>query len=378
MESTNLSEALRHVNISNFAGLENKPYNCGAHQQINTCRRCNYPNTSWGPTPVPADEATEAIKLKQHRFTPEFLESVWPEYHKPPTSLAEMDAEETAIWIEILARFKGWQEAKTYAKSFKTNDVTGYVLPCLSVKALRSKLKISKFGHRLEIMTAIENSELTLMNPVIVSLHPNIWFKQMVKAIETSSCNSSSQHNCSQWVNPKEKSNRHAQEVSKWLSKKPNKPWLPKNGQNGGATRRAGYFGAHWISDPELYGLRIFGETGPWYSESDSYNRMIRGCSTRPVKSNRFNSSKRGSNYPWIPPIQLPPSMLNFDEKKKPEQERLSSIFSTGNSATASCGKQARKVNGNFRGGLATEVDLQQEIKKEVCYFKQDIFPNLI
>jgi len=209
-------------------------------------------------------------------------------------------------------------------------------------------------------MTAIEDNELTLMNPIIVSLDPNIWFKQMVKAKETSSCNSSSQHNCSQWVNPQEKSTRHAKEVSKWLSKKPNKPWLPKNGRHGGATRRGGvYSGAHWICDSELYRLRMFGETGPWDSKSDSYNRMIRGCNTKPAKSNRFNSSKRGSNYPWIPPIQLPPSMLNFDEKK-PEQERSSSIFSTGNSATASCGKQ---MNGNLWGCLATEVDVQQEIR---------------
>jgi len=349
---------MRKMNISQSAGLKKKSSHCNVHH-LGACRRCNYPKTSWGPTPVPADE-NGAQTTKQHRFSPEFLQSVWPKFHQPPTTLVEMNVEETAIWVEMIAKFKGWEEAKSYAHSFKTNEVTGYVLPYFSVQALRSELEIVKFGHRLEIMSAIENSELTLMNPIIVSLRPNAFLVQSVKTLATSNANPSPRSNSAQLRNPWKKPNKHAKEVNKWLSDKPKNPWLSTNAMNFGEVKSgAMYSGADWISDPDLYGLRMFEETGSWNSKSASYNKMIRGVGTKRGKSIMGSGSISGGKYQWIPPIELPPSMMKFDERES-DEGRLSTIFKNAKpGATTACGEQAQNY---CWSGIVAEA-VKREIK---------------
>merc|ERR1719320_722223 len=68
-------------------------------------------------------------------LTPEILRSVWPQNFQPPVRLVGMNVEETAVWLEMVATFKGWTEGKAYAESFKSNGVAGHVLPYLTVKA---------------------------------------------------------------------------------------------------------------------------------------------------------------------------------------------------------------------------------------------------
>merc|ERR550534_3201843 len=54
-------------------------------------------------------------------LTPEILRSVWPQNFQPPTRITLMNVEETAIWLEMVATFKGWTEGKAYAETFKSN-----------------------------------------------------------------------------------------------------------------------------------------------------------------------------------------------------------------------------------------------------------------
>jgi len=101
---------------------------------------------------------------------------VWPSKFSPPDCLSTMNVDETAIWVEMLCGYKGWAEGKTYSDNFARNEISGYMLPCLNIETLRNELGIEKLGHRLEIVTAILQNELTLMNPIIVSLNPNMSF----------------------------------------------------------------------------------------------------------------------------------------------------------------------------------------------------------
>jgi len=145
-------------------------------------------------------------KLIQHHFTPAFLYTVWPKHKQPPSMLADMSEEETAIWVEMIGSFKGWKEAKLYAQSFKINCITGNLLRYLSVKSLRSELNIRKFGHRLEILAAIEKNEFTLMNPFIVSVCTGVLsnslknfygsHSQRAKKLENTKCSENKAKKC--------------------------------------------------------------------------------------------------------------------------------------------------------------------------------------
>jgi hypothetical protein len=341
-ESINISQALRRHSVSKSARRKVKHSHFTEPRHFNTCGRCNYPHKMWGPTTVPVDREIAQTK-KEHRLTKKFMQSVWPQHREPPATLAQMNTEETGIWVEMLARLKGWKEAQMYANNFIMNDVTGHVLPYLSVQGLRSELNIVKFGHRLEIITAIENSELTLMNPIIVSLRPIDFFGQPVTKPISSNCNLRSESNCSKWRNPcKKKLNKDTQEVSKCFFTRPKNPWHSANVINGGGKSESVLSGSDWISDADIGGQKIFEETSIWKA-SDSHNRSIGGSRS---SSNNFKSRKSSGNYPWIPPIQLPPSMLQFD-KNTSEEERFSTISADVKSGILTCGGQAFQLQEN-------------------------------
>jgi len=120
--------------------------------------------------------AANLDELVYHKFTPEFLRSVWPADLNPPIDLSGMNAKETAVWVEMLSGFKRWNEARSYSKAFINNDICGYMLPYLTVESLKDELGIVKLGHRLEVLLAIRENELTLRNPTIASLCPNKFF----------------------------------------------------------------------------------------------------------------------------------------------------------------------------------------------------------
>jgi len=71
------------------------------------------------------------------------------------TKVSEMNVDDTARWIRNVAKSKRWAEADVYAQSFKNNNITGYLLDKLETGSLKSELGIMKYGHRLEIMAAI-------------------------------------------------------------------------------------------------------------------------------------------------------------------------------------------------------------------------------
>jgi len=127
---------------------------------------------------VPNDcEMDCSQKPKLHMLTEEFMRSAWPSSCHPPTALSGMNVNEVAIWIRVFGGLKGWAEAKAYSVAFESNGVCGNMLTCLNVETLRDKLGVRKLGHRLEIVEAIEKNELTLMNPTIMSLRPNMSFR---------------------------------------------------------------------------------------------------------------------------------------------------------------------------------------------------------
>jgi len=272
--------------------------------------QCCYPTMPWGPVPVSAEDHDRVQSMKQHEFTLEFLRSAWLPFHQPPTKLASMNVEETAVWVLMLAGFKGWDQARTYAQAFRTNDIAGYMLPHLSVKALRSELGIFKFGHRLEIIAAIKNSELTMLNPIIVSLKPDPFF--MFGTPETPNYS----QDLPEWM-------KIASNCDEYSTKCPESP----------------LYGADWIYDPDK-------KIDIWVTKSNLSNKMKGGISTKPSESER---AKKGSEskYSWIPPIELPPATLDFDEMERMEtkarlnekrvsldEERSSSIFSSDRSVT--------------------------------------------
>jgi len=111
---------------------------------------------------------------KHHMLTEEFLRSAWPSNYNPPTTLTSMSVEETAIWLRVLSKLKGWSEGETYSVAFETNGVCGHMLSSLNVEILRDKFGVRKLGHRLEIVEAIGKNELSLVNPSITSLCPKL------------------------------------------------------------------------------------------------------------------------------------------------------------------------------------------------------------
>jgi hypothetical protein len=285
--------------------------------------------TAWGPLPVPInEEVSHTRKLKQHQFTAAFLCSVWPKYHKPPSTLAGMNEEETAIWIEMLASFKGWKEAKTYSQNFKSNCVTGYVLPYLSIQALKSELDIIKYGHRLEIMAAIENSELTLVNPFVVSIQSDAFF---ISAKNINNRNS-------QWMKKLETTNLHAREVSKWLTNMPRKPSMFNNGRESSSFNSWSTSNEDdWTSDHDPHTTRMFEGTSIWTPKNDSYSNMILRPDNNSEKSSNVKASKLNSKQSSIHSLKQTPAISELEGKNTLEdmtlelvrgsEDRLKSIF---------------------------------------------------
>jgi hypothetical protein len=271
-----------------------------------------YPTTSWGPTPVPVDEDIERTeRLRQHWFTPELLYSVWPQNYQPPWKLAEMNVEETAIWLEMIASFKGWKEGRAYAESFKTNDVGGQVLCFLTAQALKYELDISKFGHRLEIIAAIKNSELTLTNPFIVAIRPtdSRICTRMPKASrkpETFSSNSI-------WgKNQKyEMHHSHSTKADNRLSTK-------LSGAR--SFKKCGMIKSRGMKSQEVcehdsdfccLKAKAKAETGVWIKKINFCQKIEKGYYT---KSCRVFQSRSDSEYSWIPTIKLPPAVHKLGE----------------------------------------------------------------
>jgi len=186
-----------------------------------------------GATPV--DDISKAHKFPQHQhqFTSRFLHSIWPPCFEPPTALVDMNMEETAIWVRMLAGIKGWKEYDSYAQIFKTHSVSGWMLTYLSVQSLKDDLKIDLFGHRLEIITAVNNNELTLLNPSIVCLCPDVFFMFAEEESHTSSDG---------YVLFNEKQHKdydHKSEVKKWFGNGKNHLSLSTRNWNGVSASRA-------------------------------------------------------------------------------------------------------------------------------------------
>jgi len=315
----------RHMNQSNCTSRLGWPKEeAWFSTQSSSCKR-KYPFTSCYAWPVPVDENTAQLRnLKQYQFTSGFLRSVWPNSHQPPTILFYMNEEDTATWVEMLGSFKGWPEARSYAQIFKDNSVTGYVLPFLSIKALRSELGIVKFGHRLEIIAAIENNELTLSNPVIISNQP---YLRNMSVNKSDSFNDNSQ----QLKNP----NMLTKEAEKWLSIKPKQPLLQSNSRKGGINMNKFTFPE--ADDPDLNSLKMSGETSLWNNNEDAYSNVIQQSRMDLLKSNIVKTSKSKSAYPSIPHLKLPPAMTEVEgnnrlneitvESVRLAEERFNAIF---------------------------------------------------
>jgi len=267
----------------------------------------NYPLNSWGPCPVPADEDIEETKrMKQLRLTPQILRSVWPRNFQPPTKLTAMNAEETAIWVEMLANFKGWTEGKAYAESFKRNGVTGRILPCLTSKALRYELDILKLGHRLEITGAISNNELTLLNPFIVSIRP-VDFHMSTDPTTSNDSNI-------QWKKKWEKLNTHPADVSKWLS---SNCWVSRTGGRGNLHKNLTLQShADSADSAGFVVLPVDEETDDWMLNNNSPHKRTQMHDMR----GNDQISPFNSKHHWIPRLELPPAVSKIEGRIENER----------------------------------------------------------
>jgi len=72
------------------------------------------------------------------------------------TTAEKMTVYETSIWIWTLSYNNGWLEAEWYSRNFQNNDVTGNMLPSLSLHMLQHILGIKNPDHRLTIKSAID------------------------------------------------------------------------------------------------------------------------------------------------------------------------------------------------------------------------------
>jgi len=84
----------------------------------------------------------------QFTLSPRVLQS------KPVMQVNEMNAERTAEWIRKLGWSMGWGESYQYAETFRRNNIMGYLLEKLTMNSLK-ELGVVKFGHRMEILAAI-------------------------------------------------------------------------------------------------------------------------------------------------------------------------------------------------------------------------------
>jgi len=238
------------------------------------------------------DELDCSEKLKQHIFTQESLRTAWPSKCSPPTSLSVMNSEETAIWLEMLCGFKGWGEGKGYAAMFKSNGICGYMLPCLSIVALKEELGIEMFGHRLEIVAAIEQNELTLMNPIIVSLNPNMSFRLGTSQVNSSDLNQNKK---------KKHRKKHKKDKNKYKKREQFSNCASKTTEIPSDTMRIA----------EGYGRRL--ERNGARHKSGSV-RMFNNSVIEMRGGGVFRVERvvEAPKYPWIPFLQLPPCKKEF------------------------------------------------------------------
>jgi len=175
------SEATTQMPVINFAcdchgcPLTATSFDAGQDGAVN---EISLPQEMTGCQRVFFSVCTEGASLcpetMYHAFTEDFLRQVWPESFNPPTALSNMNVSETAVWVETLSRFKGWNEAGFYARAFDINGICGHMLSSLTCQSIKSELGIIPYGHRFEIVQAIRQNELTLMNPCIVSPSPDV------------------------------------------------------------------------------------------------------------------------------------------------------------------------------------------------------------
>jgi len=343
-----VTENLQRMSMSNSTSPaeEKKKPDCTSQD---TSRQWKYPLPSWGPSPVPADEdPAQARKLRQHEFTSRFLRSAWPKDHEPPSTLASMNAEETAIWIQMLGKFKGWKEARIYAQSFKSNCVTGFVLPYLSVKALRTELDIEKFGHRLEIIAAIEKSELTLVNPVIITIRPNSFFASVNKSETPNSSNP-------RYIRKEGHSNNHTEEVNKWFSNIPRNSSPLLHGREDAPNK---FVEAEWARDHDPECSQMSWAMSPRMPKTDANSKMMPKSQINSAESNKMKVSESNTEN-----SSISSSAPELNSNKGSEditlqfvrwgEERLRSIFANATSErTITCVGQELN-NNNCWGNLA-------------------------
>jgi len=115
--------------------------------------------TGYSTYPTFASEEQVIMSWKTHCqnkrskiLTPQFN---WQSSVSSFTKVSKMNVGNTAEWIRNLGKIKRWPEADAYAQSFRNNNITGYLLDKLKIGSLKSELGITKYGHRLEIMAAI-------------------------------------------------------------------------------------------------------------------------------------------------------------------------------------------------------------------------------
>jgi len=242
----------------------------------------------------------DSKKERLHWFSQDFLRSVWPLCHCPPSEVTQMNVQETSIWVQMLAGFKGWVEAIEYSEFFKFNGVVGHMLPYITVEVLRDELGIKKFGHRLEIVDAIKDNEMTLMNPIVVSLSPNIYFK-----FYQESSVSYGYENHSQWAKKREEKNSHADDVMKRISIVPKQS--PFNCWTEAESPRISpqcpnmsplYF-PELMHDSDAFKFRIL---------EDSHSEAEEGCNI---------STKGELRCSWIPQMELSAGTLHYFEEDK-------------------------------------------------------------
>jgi len=341
----------------------NRPYHSpSAGTILREGGQCNWPNNSWGPYPVPADEDVEQTERnKRYMLTPKILRSVWPENFQPPTKLSLMNVEETAIWLEMVATFKGWTEGKVYAESFKTNEVKGHILPYLTVKALRYELDILKLGHRLEIIAAISNSELTLLNPFVVSIRP-IDFNMSASNQLTSNDNNI------QWKKKWEKLQTHPAEVSKWLT---NNCWMSSTSGSKHLSKNCTMQSQiENLDDSDLSWLRAVEGSGGYVSKSNSATKTNEVYDMRGRKVSR---SRCYPKYGWIPPLELPPAVTEIEGVMGKDEGSSIGVNSSmdqmmfeldlvgTNSGGKTCSVEAHRSN--FSDNLVNMCEGRREIK---------------
>jgi len=170
---------------------------------------------------------------KERFYNMNLLSSVWPPVHHPPGKLEDMCAEETATWVKMLASLKCWKEADKYADTFRTHSISGYMLSSFTSFILKEELGIEKFGHRLEILSAIEDSELTIVNPTTVVL------KSKSRSRKLQMSKAALKKEVGKWLKPR---SRSFSEISRSRSKAEHSPTTNK------------------LFNPNIYSLSIFEE----------------------------------------------------------------------------------------------------------------------